>query len=95
LAEVCKQTFTERGRDGFYLHDPLALGIALDPTLAGYDQRSVEVVLDGDERGRTLSSPGGPHKVATSVDTHRFFARMAEAYGIPVEAMLQPSNRPV
>jgi purine nucleosidase len=93
LTEVCKQALTEFGRDGVYLHDPLALGIALDPTLAGYDERTVKVVLDGEERGRTISSPGGSHKVASSVDAHRFLARMAEAYGIPVEAMLQPSNR--
>jgi purine nucleosidase len=95
LYEIGKQAFTDFGRDGLFLHDPLALGIALDPTLAGCDQRTVEVVHDGEERGRTISSPGGPHKVVTSVDVNRFLARMAEAYGIPVEAMLQPSNRPV
>jgi purine nucleosidase len=95
LAEVCKHAFADRGRDGVYMHDPLALGIALDPKLAGYDQRSVKVAPDGEERGRTISSPGGPHKVATSVDSHGFMARMAEAYGIPVEAILQPSNRPL
>jgi purine nucleosidase len=93
LAEVCKQALTEFGRDGVYLHDPLALGIALNPSLAGYDERTVEVVLDGDERGRTVSAPGGPQKVATSVDANRFLARMAEAYGIPVETMLQPNDR--
>jgi purine nucleosidase len=95
LAEISKLNFEERDRDGYYLHDPLALAIALDPSFAEYDPRKVEVVIDGEERGRTGSTPGGPHKVATSVDANRFLARMAEAYGIPVEAMLQPSKRPL
>jgi purine nucleosidase len=92
VAEVCKDTFERRGLDGFYLHDPLALGVALDPTFVECENGTVDVILDGEERGRTITSLGGTHKVARRVDSDRFLARMAECYGLPVEAMLHTSK---
>lgn len=95
VAEVCKQAFQETSRGGVYLHDPLALAIALDPRLADCEDMSVRVTLEGEERGRTVTSPGGQHKVARSVDIERFLSRFAESFGLPVEAMLNPGENPL
>jgi purine nucleosidase len=95
IAEVCKDTFERRRLDGFYLHDPLAFGVALDPTLVECENVTVGVIVDGEERGRTITSPGGSHKVARRVDSDRFLARMAECYGLAVEAMLHTSKHPL
>ncbi len=88
VAEVCREPFEDKGRAGVYLHDPLALAIALDPSLAEFEEVTVKVTIDGDERGRTIAAPGGLHKVVRSVDVDRFLACMAESFGLPVEAIL-------
>jgi len=88
VAEVCKEAFADKGREGVYLHDPLALAIALEPSLAEIENVTVTVTTDGEERGRTVAKPGGPHKVARGVDVERFLARLAESYGIPLESMM-------
>jgi purine nucleosidase len=64
------------------LHDPLAVATLVDPSLVVFEQRSVEVVLEGKQRGCTPTrKPGGPHgtaapaparHIAVSVDTPRF-----------------------
>ena len=81
---VMERTFTERGMSGFYLHDPLAVAVASDPTLVGGSQRTVSVVTDGEYRGRTtiLEGANGP-LVATSVDAGRFVTGLAAALGLP------------
>ena len=72
----------ERGDGGIALHDPLAVGAALDPSLVGYEALHVEVECDGRiTRGmsvadrRPLRSHGKrpPNcRVALSVDAPRF-----------------------
>ena len=67
------------GIDGCYLHDPLAVGVALDPTLVQTRELALDVELQGElTRGMTvadLRSPGESEKncrVCTHVDTERF-----------------------
>ncbi|MFQ5913415.1 MAG: nucleoside hydrolase [Nitrospinota bacterium] len=69
-----------RGIDGCLLHDPLALGVALDPSFVGMEEVSLEVVTGtSPQRGRTLEveRPGGGRaggrvRVCTSVQAGRF-----------------------
>ena len=56
----------------FYLHDPLAVAAAIEPELLTYRRAQVEVVTDGEERGRTLANYGdGSVQVALGVDVGR------------------------
>jgi inosine-uridine nucleoside N-ribohydrolase len=82
LVEVCRRSFTERAQTDFPLHDPLATAVAADPSLVGLESGRIEVVLSGEEEGRTLFTrdPGASWKVATSVDAERFVREFKEAY---------------
>lgn len=74
----------ERGEGGIVLHDPLAVGVAVDPTLVGFEGMYVEVEAEGRAtRGLSLAA-GHPIpsslrrspncRVATAVDVSRFLA---------------------
>ena len=80
---VCARTFTERALDGFYLHDPLALAVAIDPTLVTLEPATVAVGLEGDARGETRITGPGDGLVATGVDAPRFLAAFGGALGLP------------
>lgn len=90
---ICRRTFAERGMDGFFLHDPLALAVALDPTLVITESGWIDVELTGDERGKTRLSSGGAVKVAKEVDADRFLVRFADALGLPGDAMRSTAQR--
>ena len=93
MVQVCRRTFIERGVSGFYLHDPLALAVALDPTLVTEEPASVEVDLAGEERGRTRVAGPGAVGVARTVDAARFLAGFYAALGVPVLEVDQRSLR--
>lgn len=67
------------GIGGCGLHDPLAVGVAIDPTLVKIEPMRVTVVTEGEETGRTVGSPeGGPNiGVCTGVDAERFLRHFA------------------
>jgi purine nucleosidase len=69
---VCRRAFETRGDEVFHLHDPLAVAVAALPDLVQTRPSSVEVVLTGDEEGRTLARPGGTIKIADDVNGPRF-----------------------
>lgn len=83
MVRVCRRTFTERGVAGFYLHDPLALAVALDPSLVGEEPATVAVELSGEERGRTRVAGPGTVGVARTVEVERFLAGFYGALGVP------------
>ena len=71
------QAFSERGfridhaggAQGLVLHDPLALAVAVDPTLAEWEWAHLAIGPDGE----TLRGTGRPNcRVARRVDTDRF-----------------------
>ncbi len=72
------------GEGGIALHDPLALAVAVNPGLVGFESLSVRVECEGDlTRGMTVADrrPLPPHRrpapnclVATSVDADRFLS---------------------
>jgi len=81
--------FTERGfrldhaggAQGLVLHDPLALALAIDPTLAEWE--AVRLVI-GPE-GETLRASGEPNcRIAKGVDTDRFLRLFLERLCSPV-----------
>ena len=69
-----------RGLDGCFLHDPLALGVALDPSFVQMEELELQVVTgDAEDRGKTLEAPPGRSgrprgrvRVCTAVDAERF-----------------------
>lgn len=83
MKSIVERTYTERVRSGFFLHDPLAMGVALDHSLVNTNPYTVSVITEGEERGRTSVSPGGSVLVAETVEAERFVKRFCEALGIP------------
>jgi inosine-uridine nucleoside N-ribohydrolase len=60
-----------RGRPGMILHDPLAVGVAIDPTFVGWERARLTVGADGETR----RAPGAPNcRFARDVDAPRFLA---------------------
>ena len=57
------------GEAGMALHDPLAVGLALDPTLAKWEAARIAIGPDGE----TLRAAGTPNcRVAKNIDSDRF-----------------------
>lgn len=83
MKKIAARTFTERVRSGFFLHDPLAMAVALDESLVTLAPYAVEVVTEGEERGRTIVNDGGSVMVATAVKAETFLRRFCEALGLP------------
>jgi purine nucleosidase len=68
-------TLKHSGVDGCYLHDPLAVGEVIDPTVLRYRPLRTEV----EDSGRTVVGMGQPNVlVAMSVDAERFMELFAE-----------------
>jgi len=64
-----------RGTAGMILHDPLAVAVALDPTLVTWDR--ARIVVEGD--GATRRAPGAPNcRVAGVVNAARVVANLLE-----------------
>jgi inosine-uridine nucleoside N-ribohydrolase len=86
--------FTRHGFDagtpgqGIILHDPLAVGVALDPSFVGFEDLYVEVECEGrhtlgmslaDRRGIAARRKARPNcRVATTVDAPRFLAHFLD-----------------
>jgi inosine-uridine nucleoside N-ribohydrolase len=82
LAEVCRRSFVARGQAGFHLHDPLATAVAVDASLVTTERGRVDVVLTGNEEGRTVFTPDeeGKWEVALGVDAERFVSNFLASY---------------
>ena len=64
-----------RGTSGMVLHDPLAVAVALDPTLVSWEK--ARLVVDGE--GATRRAPGAPNcRLAGVVDAPRVVASLLE-----------------
>ncbi|HEY2994771.1 MAG TPA: nucleoside hydrolase, partial [Methylomirabilota bacterium] len=67
--------FRMEGTAGMVLHDPLAVAVALDPTLVGWDKARLVV----DAEGATRRAPGAPNcRVAGVVDARRVLDNLLE-----------------
>ncbi|CAA9565975.1 MAG: Inosine-uridine preferring nucleoside hydrolase [uncultured Thermomicrobiales bacterium] len=79
---VGRQTFVDAGMPQMYLHDPLAVAVAVDPTLVTSETVRISVTTSGEEDGRTVSVGPGPTQVARGVDADRFLAGVHRALGV-------------
>lgn len=72
---------------GCGLHDPLAVAVAIDPTLVTLHPINMKVDLEGPTRGRTigdeerLGTAGATTRVAIAVDAPRFVGELMERVG--------------
>jgi purine nucleosidase len=68
------------GIDGLYLHDPLAVAVALDPSLVEVKRARLKVDLGEDRRGKVTAQwdEEALPLVATAVDVQRFMAMLRE-----------------
>jgi inosine-uridine nucleoside N-ribohydrolase len=87
IRRIGRRSFVDRGQGAFELHDPLTLAVALDPSLVGVEGASVEVVLDGEERGRTRPAGPGLIRVARTVDAARFLRWFRTTLGLAEPAV--------
>lgn len=91
VRHILEHTFTGRDRTGMYLHDPLAVAVALDPTFVETVGMRVVVDTEGEARGRTTAIVDGDVGVAVSVradDFSRWFGdRLALPAGDPADAL--------
>lgn len=69
---ICRRSFETLGSDVFYLHDPLAVGVAAQPDMVTMVGSELEVILTGDEQGRTVARSPGSVKVADAVNAALF-----------------------
>lgn len=74
VRRISRTTFEGMGLAQTYLHDPLAVGVALDPTLVSVERVAVEVIPTGEAEGQTRVAGPGAINVATGVDAKRFLA---------------------
>jgi purine nucleosidase len=82
VAAVCRRAFTERGLDAIYLHDPLAVAVALDPSLITHQPAAVDVSDSDEDRGMTRILGPGAVEVAATLDVERFHHRFYERLGL-------------
>lgn len=89
---VGRWSFEDQGLRQMYLHDPLAVAVALDPALVATEPTTIEVTTGGPEEGRTRPTGPGHARVARAVDTGRFLARFHEALGVQATAGENPGH---
>ena len=84
LTAVCHQSFAIRNQTEFHLHDPLATAVALDQSLVTIERGEIEVVLGGEEEGKTIWTPvaDGRWSLAVSVEAERFVNRFLTSYDL-------------
>ncbi len=89
-ATIVREATAHFFRDGAegkpHLHDPLAVGVALDPSLCVTKRGTVQVeTATAWCAGRTtlVEDPNGPHEVCVGVDAERFLALFFEQLGLP------------
>jgi purine nucleosidase len=86
VRDVCWQTFEERSRDRMHLHDPLAVGVLIDPSLIAGEDRPVTVdtsvrTTAGTTRMMLDDAPTG-QIVAVEVESDRFRQMFGSVLGI-------------
>jgi purine nucleosidase len=90
IREVTRYPFEQMGLDGLALHDPLAVGVALEPSLVKTRSGAVLVETRGEyTRGQTVfdlrrRAPAGPSntRVCVDVEAERFRQQFFDTLGI-------------
>ena len=79
---VARWSFEDLDREEMFLHDPLAVAVALDSSLVTTEGAMVEVATEGAAAGKTRPAGPGALKVARGVDAERFLGGFHRALGI-------------
>ncbi len=83
---VTRHAFDVMAWERFHLHDPLAVGVAIDPTICTVRRGTLRADTSAtDCAGQTTLRPdaNGPHEVCVGVDAVRFLALFAQTLGLP------------
>ncbi|MBA2597536.1 MAG: nucleoside hydrolase [Chloroflexia bacterium] len=88
LGEVGRFAFLTLAVEQFALNDPLAVAVAIDPTLVRHQRSEVAVEASGPERGRTRLIGPGQVKVAIEVDPERAVMDFKRTVGLPTGAKI-------
>lgn len=83
VRRITARSFLDRGLDAVYLHDPLAVAAALNPSVVAVQRHRVDVEIQGETRGKTTPSVGGTVQVATGVDREGFERQFVDCLGLP------------
>ncbi len=78
-----------------FLHDPLAVAVALDPSLVTWTARSVTVSCAPEDRGETRATRTGTIKVAETVDAGRFLDSFCGTLGLTRIPTDDSTSRPI
>ena len=87
VREATAHFFQEGAVGSPHLHDPLAVGVAFDPSFCTTKRGTVKVeTATAWCAGRTTldESADGPHEVCVTVDAARFIALFADRLGLPL-----------
>ncbi|MEA2514131.1 MAG: hypothetical protein QOF33_778 [Thermomicrobiales bacterium] len=82
VAKVSAWVWTGHRRTGMFLHDPLAVAVALDPTVVTSTGRSVTVSCAPENRGETRAMRAGTIRVAETVEARRFLESFCDLLGL-------------
>jgi inosine-uridine nucleoside N-ribohydrolase len=80
--KVSRETFEDQGNDRMFLHDPLAVAVALDAGLVECERRGVTVQCEGEQRGATRVDGEGSLEIARRIDALGFLARFETVLGL-------------
>jgi inosine-uridine nucleoside N-ribohydrolase len=84
FGEVGAHSFSSREVERFHLHDPLAMMVAVDPSLVRGEDAAVVVDLDEGNLGRTRMVGPGSTRVALDVDIERALTEFRQTVGLDV-----------
>lgn len=83
LHEVFKESFNAGAGAPVYIHDALAVAVALDPSLLACELHTVTIQAGSDERGASRTGACAPVEVAVSVDGQRFLMELLRVFDLP------------
>lgn len=83
LREVGQFAFVQQDHGQFTLHDPLAVAVAVDPSLVDVHELAIAVDALEPDHGRTRVVGPGTVRVAVSVDTERALEEIRWTLGLP------------
>ena len=83
-SHVCRRSFEVRTLGERYLHDPLTVAAAIDPSLFTWVRGDAEVATNEENRGATrlTESLDGALEVAVAVETQRFRTQFLPLLGV-------------
>ena len=87
----------EPSRQRFEFYDPLAMAVALDPTIATVTKLDLDIGLEKNEWRGVTRETGGPGQISLveNVDSSKFFmvfGNLLELKGLPTDREMSPRN---